>query len=631
LFPALLACHITLLIALSFVATAETALPDIPANDNRTPAGQLQGNTLTLRLELREGLWHPGDAKGKAIKIYAFAEAGHEATTPGPLIRVPKGAQLDLTIHNRLPVAMFVGGLHERPSKTDDAIKLAPDETQQLHFPAGEPGSFFYWAATGEGGVATRLGPEGMASGAFITDAPGTTPNDRVIVIQLEADHLYQPNFDGALSLNGKGWPYTERLHAQLGVPEHWRIVNTTPLEHPMHLHGFYFRVNAVSDNVKQQDYAPTEERSVVTELVMPGHSFNMTWVPEREGNWIFHCHILDHMMAEKSPVLYGPSGPPAVMQAVHHHEDDPISMGMGDLVMGITVTGQPKVVPAKLSLPASAVEKHLYVRERAATPYVPAGPGFFLEGVSKQVDPIGPPLIVTRGERTAITVHNELNEGTSIHWHGLEIESYYDGVPMWDGTPQHMTPYIAPGGTFVAYMTPPHAGTFIYHTHWNDVRQLTGGMYGALLVMDPGKKYDPSTDKVFVLGRSGLNEMKDPMVLNGSPQPQMVVWPTGKTYRLRLVNITPTDSIVHTSLTSEEHPVKWRAIAKDGADLPVSQAKTLDAVSVISVGETYDYEFTPEHPGAYTLRFSSENGSEVSQVIAVLPPEHPFSVYAAK
>jgi hypothetical protein len=49
--------------------------------------------------------------------------------------------------------------------------------------------------------------------------------------------------------------------------------------------------------------------------------------------------------------------------------------------------------------------------------------------------------------------------------------------------------------------------------------------------------------------------------------------------------------------------------------------------MNVLSVGETYDYEVTPEHPATYTLRFSSDSGSEVSQVIAVLPPEHPFSV----
>jgi hypothetical protein len=43
----------------------------------------------------------------------------------------------------------------------------------------------------------------------------------------------------------------------------------------------------------------------------------------------------------------------------------------------------------------------HLFVRERPATPYAPAGPGFYLEGVSQQVGLIGPPLVLTRGVRT--------------------------------------------------------------------------------------------------------------------------------------------------------------------------------------------------------------------------------------
>src|SRR5262249_18335029 len=161
----------------------------------------------------------------------------------------------------------------------------------------------------------------------------------------------------------------------------------------------------------------------------------------------------------------------------------------------------------------------------------------------------------------------------TAIHWHGLEIESYYDGVPLWDGTPQRTTPYIAPGSSFTAYMTPPRAGTFIYHTHWNDVRQLLGGMYGAILVLEPGQKYDPTTDKVFVLGRNGTNDMRDPLVLNGSPQPGVMVLLTGQTYRFRIVNITPLDSTLTASLTNEGKASKWRPIAKDGADLPASKA----------------------------------------------------------
>ncbi len=623
---------------------ADRALPNILTNDNRTPAGRLNSGVFTLHLELREGIWHPEAEDGRAIDVYSFAEERHDAVTPGPLIRVLQGTELHVSVHNVLRVAAAVHGLHQHPGKADDYMELAPDETKEARFTAGEPGSYFYWASTlqgkpvrrraptSEGSMEARPTDEGMMSGAFIVDKPGSGTNDRIFVIQVWAKDVFTPNFVGVLSINGKSWPYTERLQARLSQPEHWRIVNATPFEHPMHLHGFYFHVDAVSDGETEYIYTAAERRMVVTEPVPGGHTFNMTWVPERAGNWIFHCHILDHMMGDyKSPVLYGPDGPPP-MSANMRHEDDPIRMGMGELVMGITVSDdKAHLVPAKLVAPASAAERHLYVRERPASLYASAGPGFFLEGVSKEVEPVGPPLVITRGERTAITVHNELKEATAIHWHGLEIESYYDGVPLWDGTPQHATPYIAPGNSFTAYMTPPRAGTFIYHTHWNDVRQLTGGMYGALLVLEPGQKYDPANDKVFVLGRAGVDEMHDPLVVNGSPQPGLMVLLTGQTYRFRFINITPNDVIVATSLTLDNHPTKWRTIAKDGADLPTEQVTVRDAVRDISVGETYDFEFAPKELGDYELKFCSLFGSEVTQMIAVVPPGSPFSVYAAK
>jgi len=623
----------TVIFFLAAAVSAAETFPGISVNDNRTLAGKMDSGVLTLHLELKQGVWHPEAQDGPAIKAASFAERGQELETPGPLIRVPQGTQVRVSVHNLLSQPAFVHGLHQRPGKADDAMELAPGETKETTFTAGAPGSYFYWASTTKGPLFLRAGDEGLMSGAFIVDGPGADTSDRIFVIGLWFKELYRPGFEGILAINGKSWPHTERLQAQIGKAEHWRIVNTTPLEHPMHLHGFFFDVDAFGDGENEQHLGDGAKLKSVTHVVEPGETFDMTWVPERAGNWVFHCHILDHMMSDyKSPTLYGPDGPPADKKYDPHKGmamDN--TMGMGDLVMGITVTDpNPQVKPVKDSMPEVMAKKDLYVRERPASAYVPAGPGFYLEGVSKQVEGAGPPLVITRGERTAITVHNELREATAIHWHGLEIESYYDGVPGWDGTPQRTTPYIAPGGTFVAYMTPPRAGTFIYHTHWNDVTQLTGGMYGALLVLEPDQTYDPETDKVFVLGRSGLNEMKDPLMVNGSPQPGVMVVLPRKTYRLRFVNMSPNDMAM-VSLVSDGKPVKWSALAKDGAALPPQQATVRDAEQKVGVGETYDFEFTPTTPGDYKLRFSSDVGSEVTQWIAVVPPESPFSVYVAK
>jgi FtsP/CotA-like multicopper oxidase with cupredoxin domain len=243
----------------------------------------------------------------------------------------------------------------------------------------------------------------------------------------------------------------------------------------------------------------------------------------------------------------------------------------------------------------------------------------------------VGPPLVITRGARTAIVVTNQTKEPTAVHWHGIEIESYYDGVPGWTGSATQTTPPIAPGSSFVAYITPPRAGTFIYHTHWHDVRQLTGGLYGAVIVLPPGEKFDAVRDKVFLLGRGGPDEIHDPLTLNGLPQPAMMVVPAGEKYRFRFINITPTDAMVEVSLTSEGHPVQWRALAKDGADLPTQQATVRDAVQTISVGETCDFEFVPKHPGDYSLHFSSPLGSDVTQRIVVVPADSPFRVFASE
>jgi FtsP/CotA-like multicopper oxidase with cupredoxin domain len=619
---------------------ADAALPKISANDNRTPTGRLASGVLTLHLELREGLWHP-EAEGgsdragsvetpRVIDTYSFGEEGREPETPGPLIRVPQGTGLIISVHNLLPVAAFVHGLDQHPGNDTNVLQIEPGETKEVRFSAGEPGTFLYWASTARGSILTRPDKDGAMSGAFIVDATGASTADRIFVIQLWAKQLFTRSFEGTLTINGKSWPYTERLHARVGKQEHWRIVNASRVEHPMHLHGFYYYVEAMGDGETDRQLSEAERRMVVTQPVEAGHTFDMTWTPDRTGNWIFHCHILDHMSNYVSPVLYGPEGPPATPEHAHHGYE--AGMGMAKLVLGITVNGDTtRVTSAEAANPTASVARHLFVRERPASLYVPGGPGFYLEGVSRQVGAVGPPLVITRGVRTAITITNELSEPTAIHWHGLEIESYYDGVPGWDGTAQRMTPAIAPGSSFVAYMTPPRAGTFIYHTHWHDVKQLTGGLYGALLVLEPGQKYDPSTDKVFLLGRSGPDELRDPLMLNGSPQPGMMVLLLGKSYRFRLINITPNDSQVASSLTSGGHPAKWRAIAKDGADLPSQQATVRDAVQSISVGETYDFAFAPKQPGRYELRFFSPIfGSEVTQVMAVVPPGAPLSVFVA-
>ena len=74
-----------------------------------------------------------------------------------------------------------------------------------------------------------------------------------------------------------------------------------------------------------------------------------------------------------------------------------------------------------------------------------------------------------------------------------------------------------------------------------------------------------------------------------------------GVKYRFRLINITPNFTAT-VSLRGDGGAVQWRAVAKDGADLPPSQIVKRAAQQIISVGETYDFEFEPTTPGELRL-----------------------------
>jgi manganese oxidase len=211
-----------------------------------------------------------------------------------------------------------------------------------------------------------------------------------------------------------------------------------------------------------------------------------------------------------------------------------------------------------------------------------------------------GPPLVLTQGEPVAIRVTNQLDEPTAVHWHGIELESFYDGVPGWSGNDAAAAPMIEPGQSFDVRMTPPRAGTFIYHTHMKDLAQLTSGLYGPLIVLPPSQKFDPATDKIFIFTRYGQRR-EGGMLINGASEPRPLQWRAGVSYRLRLIDIGANNNMKVT-LSKNGAPVQWTPVAKDGADLPPAQMNALPASFIIAPGETYDFRFRPEEDGDFTL-----------------------------
>jgi FtsP/CotA-like multicopper oxidase with cupredoxin domain len=206
---------------------------------------------------------------------------------------------------------------------------------------------------------------------------------------------------------------------------------------------------------------------------------------------------------------------------------------------------------------------------------------------------------VLNKDEPTHIAIINRSKVETSVHWHGIELESYFDGVPGWGGDSRRVTPPIKPGETFVAEMTPPRAGTFMYHTHWHDSVQLSSGMYGPLIVLPPGEKYDPTTERMVLISARPLAPgITNPFLINGSATPAPLQMLVGTTYRIRFINVTPNAVNYLVRLVSGDQPVEWRNIAKDGADLPLQQIVNTKEPLSIAVGETRDFEFRPTAPG---------------------------------
>ena len=478
----------SLLLARSNVGPAHIARHAAPAlavaNDNRNSAGTNRGGVLTMALVAQQVRWHPEADDGPSLDVEAFGEEGGAPLIPGPLVRVRTGTRVETRIRNALPDTLLVFGLGG-VSKQQDTVRIAPGAVGIARFTAGAPGTHAYGGATIVGDSLHQLGTGNQLLGAVIVD--GAVPKrDRVFVISI------WPPSPGrfVLAINGKSWPHTERMDMAVGDSVHWRVINGTRGRHPMHLHGFYFRID--SRGSWSADTAMKGVRpNVVTESVPFRGTFTMTWMAERAGNWLFHCHDALHTSWRRRSNLAGERpGPTPVHDGAHHAEQD-----MAGLIIGIRVREKAGGVARARSDSTPQRRVRLAVNEKAGV--YGNEPGFSYvasngaDAARDSMEIPARPLLLVRGERAEITVVNRLAIATAVHWHGIELDSYYDGVGGWSGDSVRRAPVIAPGDSFVVRFTPPRAGTFIFHAHADDMRQMALGLYGPLIVLPPGKRVE--------------------------------------------------------------------------------------------------------------------------------------------
>jgi len=68
--------------------------------------------------------------------------------------------------------------------------------------------------------------------------------------------------------------------------------------------------------------------------------------------------------------------------------------------------------------------------------------------------------------------------------------------------------------------------------THWHDQSQLTNGVYGPLIVLPPGEKFDPTSDLVFLFSIGHFSALQEMALINGTPQSKTLHLHVGKKYR---------------------------------------------------------------------------------------------------
>ncbi|MEP6732695.1 MAG: multicopper oxidase domain-containing protein [bacterium] len=607
----------------------------ISINDNRSPAGVLRGNVLTLRLVARVGMWHPDGDSATGAPTEAFAEEGRASFIPGPLIRVRAGTEVIVTLRNDIPATtLVVHGLVSRSATTPtakDSVQLRFGATTTVRARLDAPGTYYYWGSTTGRALGDRVGVDAQLTGAIVVDpADAPKPTDRVLVLGMWADTMGRVNMVRKRVLtviNGRSWPRTERFSAVVGDTMSWRLINATADMHPMHLHGFYYRVDSRGDGDIDSIYAKDARDKVVTDLMKPGTTMRMTWSPDRPGNWLFHCHLPEHFGRR------GPLGTVAIRSTAHEHGAMNHALdGMSGLVMGITVRPRAGRITPASSVGGVSRQVRLVIRASGRDSAIAPDFEFALNDGHQPLPSSAaergpaPPIVLTRGEPVSITVVNTLTEPTAIHWHGIELESYYDGVAGFSGDAQRVSPVIAPGDSFVARFTPPRAGTFIYHSHVDEERQQPAGLAGPIIVLEKGATYDPLTD-ISIVASSQPTRI-DPtgrigyvVLLNGRVQPTPLNLVAGVRYRLRFINMSTGFPGLRFDLSQDGALMHWRPLAKDGAELPLERQVMRASRQNVSIGETADVELIPERAGDQRLTAHLSVGTLLGTLVVHVSP----------
>ncbi len=255
---------------------------------------RLEGDVKVYELTI-DPIKHQIDAEKAEIDALGF-----NATWPGPRIDVIEGDTIRAIFTNNMDEST---GIHFHGQKLPNAMDGVPHITQDpiqpgqsftYEFTARTVGSHMYHSHHN----ATDQVGRGLL-GAFIVHPRAAA--DRVErkygvsqdIVWISNDSL------GGFTINGRGFPATSPIVANLGDKILIRFMNEGVMMHPWHLHGMPMRVVARDG----YDLGPAAF-TCDTLGVNPGERWDVVVDCDEPGAWAFHCHILPH--AEGRDGMFG-------------------------------------------------------------------------------------------------------------------------------------------------------------------------------------------------------------------------------------------------------------------------------------------------------------------------------------
>ena len=239
-----------------------------------------------------------------------------------------------------------------------------------------------------------------------------------------------------------------------------------------------------------------------------------------------------------------------------------------------------------------------------------------------------GPTIEAVEGDHVRFYVTNHLQAPTTIHWHGVFVPSGMDGV---GGLSQRSIP---PGETYKYEFTLKQHGTFMYHSHHDEMTQMGMGMMG-MFIVHPRHPEGPRPDYDFAIMlsewsiapgtyRPNPNVMTDFNVLTMNakafPGTAPLVVKHNSLVRIRLGNLSAMD---HHPIHLHGH--RFFIVETDGGQVPVA-ARWPETTVLAAVGQTRSIEFIADAPGDWafhchmTHHVMNQMGHDAPNMIGMKP-----------